>query len=75
MSSRQRPDPDPSDASSSLDTPGAHPTHDEIAVRAYEMFEASGRTEGKDGDHWLAAERELNAKYAAESPRARTKSA
>lgn len=35
------------------------PTHDEIAARAYAMWEDQGRPEGHDSDIWLAAERAL----------------
>jgi hypothetical protein len=33
--------------------------HDPIRQRAYELFEARGRDEGRDLDDWLQAEREL----------------
>jgi hypothetical protein len=32
---------------------------EEIAERAYQIFEREGRTDGRDMDHWLQAEREL----------------
>ena len=32
---------------------------DEIAERAYQIFEREGRMNGRDMDHWLQAEREL----------------
>ena len=32
---------------------------DEIAERAYQIFEREGRNDGRDMDHWLQAEREL----------------
>jgi hypothetical protein len=32
---------------------------DEIAQRAYEIYEREGRADGRDMDHWLQAEREL----------------
>jgi hypothetical protein len=32
---------------------------DEIAARAYQIFEREGRLDGKDMEHWLQAEREL----------------
>lgn len=32
---------------------------DEIAERAYQIFEREGRMDGRDMDHWLQAEREL----------------
>ena len=34
-------------------------THEEIARRAYELWCAEGRPEGRQHDHWLAAERSL----------------
>ena len=34
-------------------------TTDEIARRAYELYERSGYQQGQDLDHWLIAEREL----------------
>lgn len=33
--------------------------HHRIRVRAYEMWNAAGRTDGLADQHWLAAEREL----------------
>lgn len=35
------------------------PTQQEIALRAYAMWEREGRPYGRNLDHWLAAEREL----------------
>lgn len=35
------------------------PSHDEIARRAYELWCAEGRPDGREHDHWLAAERSL----------------
>lgn len=37
------------------------PTHEQIAQRAYAIFELSGRVPGRDQENWLQAERELNA--------------
>ena len=37
------------------------PTHEEIAERAYEIFEKSGRKPGRDLENWLAAESQLAA--------------
>lgn len=34
-------------------------TPDEVARRAYEIYERSGFQHGRDVDHWLIAEREL----------------
>jgi hypothetical protein len=63
------------DTPSSLDAPGEHPTQEEIAVRAYEIYEAAGRPEGRDGDHWLEAEQELKEKYAQATHRTRATTA
>ena len=35
------------------------PTHDDIAMRAYELFLRRGAQHGQDFEDWLAAEREL----------------
>jgi hypothetical protein len=37
----------------------AGPTSDDIARRAYELYERRGREDGRDRDDWLQAEREL----------------
>lgn len=34
-------------------------THEEISKRAKEIWEREGRPEGRDKEHWLAAEAEL----------------
>ena len=34
---------------------------EEIAARAYEIYEREGRGDGRDMDHWLQAENELRA--------------
>jgi len=36
-----------------------HPTHAQIAARAYELYVQHGRKEGYDRDDWLQAEYEL----------------
>jgi outer membrane protein TolC len=36
-------------------------TEDRITRRAYEIYEARGREDGRDLDDWLQAERELGA--------------
>ena len=36
------------------------PTHEDIAQRAYEIFERSGRKPGRDLENWLAAESQLS---------------
>lgn len=38
-----------------------HPTREEIATRAYEIYTARGGTHGYDIEDWLQAERELRA--------------
>ena len=35
------------------------PSRDRIAERAYALYEARGRGDGRDTEDWLAAEREL----------------
>lgn len=34
--------------------------HDDIARRAYELYETRGREDGHDQEDWLQAERDLN---------------
>ncbi len=34
-------------------------THEQIAVRAHEIYEHSGREHGRDVEFWLEAERQL----------------
>jgi hypothetical protein len=41
------------------------PTAEEIARRAYALYEERGRTDGADLDDWLQAERELTERTAA----------
>ncbi len=40
---------------------GSEPSHDRIAVRAYGLWEAQGRPDGADCEHWHEAERQLRA--------------
>jgi hypothetical protein len=37
------------------------PTQDEIAAYAYKLWEAEGRPDGRDVDHWLQAKAHLTA--------------
>jgi hypothetical protein len=37
------------------------PSHHEISVLAYSYWEASGRRNGRDWEHWFRAERDLRA--------------
>jgi hypothetical protein len=44
------------------------PAHEEVAARAWNLYDADGRQDGHDLDHWLRAEREVRrAKSRAES--------
>lgn len=36
-----------------------HPSHDTIALRAYEIYISRGAAQGRDLDDWLQAEQEL----------------
>ena len=36
------------------------PNHNDVERRAYELYEARGRADGRDWDDWLEAERELS---------------
>jgi len=42
-------------------------TKDDVAQRAYELFLARGRAEGRDVEDWLEAERQLEAESVASS--------
>jgi hypothetical protein len=42
------------------DSQASSPTPDEIAERAYTIYEREGRVDGKAMDHWLQAESELS---------------
>jgi hypothetical protein len=42
--------------------------NDQIAERAYQIFEREGRMDGRDMDHWLQAERELRTERERRSP-------
>lgn len=41
------------------DTTAAAPDRDRIAMRAYELYQARGASDGQALEDWLAAEREL----------------
>jgi len=41
-----------------------HPTHEEIELRAYQIYVECGCPDGQDVEHWLQAERQLVQKYA-----------
>ena len=42
-----------------LAAPGARPSDEDIARRAYEIYEREGRQPGHDLENWLKAEAEL----------------
>ena len=46
-------------AASSVDRLAPGPTHDEVARRAYQLFEERGREPGREWEAWFQAEREL----------------
>lgn len=41
----------------------------EVAARAYEIWQASGRPDGRDQEHWFQAERELRSPQPARGAR------
>src|SRR5689334_5604138 len=43
-------------------------SNDQIAARAYEIYEREGRSDGRDMDHWLRAESELRAERLQQQP-------
>jgi len=45
-------------------TAEAHPTREEIELRAYQVYIERGGAHGQDVDDWLQAERELSENYA-----------
>ena len=45
-------------------TAEAHPTQEEIELRAYQIYFERGGAHGHDVDDWLEAERELDERYA-----------
>ncbi len=48
-------------ASASVEGATSLPTHEEIAVRSYELYLARGGSHGHDVEDWLQAESELRA--------------
>ena len=46
-------------AVSSVERLAPGPTHDEVARRAYQLFEERGREPGREWNDWFRAEREL----------------
>lgn len=43
-------------------TPDVEPTHEDIAMRAYELYIERGREPGREHEDWSRAERELRKK-------------
>jgi hypothetical protein len=52
-----------SQAESESRTAEAHPSYEEIELRAYQIYIERGGAHGHDVDDWLQAERELFEKY------------
>lgn len=48
-----------SDSPNPVERLAREPTHDEIARRAYELYEQRGGEQGRDREDWFHAEREL----------------
>ena len=48
-------------ATSTVSAANAAPTHEQIAVRAYELYLARGAEHGHDAEDWAQAESELGA--------------
>ena len=63
MLTTSRPTENSSQGSEPL-TAEAHPTREEIELRAYQIYIERGGAHGYDGDDWLQAEHELFEKYA-----------
>ena len=51
---------------------GAAPSHEEIMMRAYEIWLSVGQVAGHDQDHWFQAEQELRTVQKAGGPTRRT---
>jgi hypothetical protein len=49
----------PSEIPNRTESPLPHPTHDDIARRAYQLYEQRGGAHGRDWEDWFQAEREL----------------
>ena len=64
MSTAPRPTEKSSTAGSESLTAAAHPTREEIELRAYQIYVERGGAHGYDVDDWLQAEHELFEKYA-----------
>ena len=61
--SRKRPDTsqEPTPVGTSGHDAGENANYaDRVALRAYELYLARGKSDGRDFDDWLAAERELS---------------
>ncbi len=47
------------DTEKQVERPAGEPTHDDIARRAYKVFEERGGEPGREWEDWFVAEREL----------------
>jgi hypothetical protein len=52
-------------------TVDSNPSHEEIALRAYLVYLERGGIDGHDLEHWLEAERELQAEVASPALKSR----
>ncbi len=66
---------DSSPAGGKAQTALAHPTREEIELRAYEIYLERAGAPGSELDDWTRAERELLAKYGKTSSIAKAKTA
>jgi hypothetical protein len=55
----------PTNRRSSAHVDGHNPLHQQIAVRAYLLYEQSGFQNGHEVEHWLEAERQVKGEQAA----------
>ena len=58
-SKKKNPAPKTTEPNSAEVTP-LYPAHEDVQGRAYEIYLSQGRTDGRDLDNWLQAERELS---------------
>jgi Protein of unknown function (DUF2934) len=58
-------------SASEAQTAESHPTREEIELRAYEIYVERGGAPGQEVNDWLQAERELLAKHAKATQRAK----
>lgn len=57
----------PSEITTGIKATGLPPTHEEIRLRAYEIFMERGGANGNEQDDWLLAEYELKQQHSRKS--------